>query len=231
MTIKVLIADDQPVVRKGFGLFFRADPDIAVVGEASTGEEAVERALALRADVVLMDVRMPRGSGLWASKRILAQRPDVRIIVMTTFDLDSYLFEALDLGTSGFLLKDSDPDRLVSAIHTVAKGGCVVSDSLVGRLVSELSRRKGQPSEQKAADHREHGLTDREAEVIKLLAEGRSNRDIADELYLEISTVKAHVGKIVSKLGVHNRVQIAIWAFATGMATPRIGNHGGSQHA
>ena len=150
---------------------------------------------------------------------------------MTTFDLDSYLFEALDLGTSGFLLKDSDPDRLVSAIHTVAKGGCVVSDSLVGRLVSELSRRKGQPSEQKAADHREHGLTDREAEVIKLLAEGRSNRDIADELYLEISTVKAHVGKIVSKLGVHNRVQIAIWAFATGMATPRIGNHGGSQHA
>ena len=211
MTIKVLIADDQPVVRKGFGLFLRADPDIAVVGEASTGEEAVERALALRADVVLMDVRMPRGSGLWASKRILAQRPDVRIIVMTTFDLDSYLFEALDLGTSGFLLKDSDPDRLVSAIHTVAKGGCVVSDSLVGRLVSELSRRKGQPSEQKAA--------------------GRSNRDIADELYLEISTVKAHVGKIVSKLGVHNRVQIAIWAFATGMATPRIGNHGGSQHA
>lgn len=232
----VMIVDDQRYARLGLALMIRKAPDLHVVAEAGDGQEALEILEGLNRstglpDVVLMDVRMPRGSGLWASKRILAQRPDVRIIVMTTFDLDSYLFEALDLGTSGFLLKDSDPDRLVSAIHTVAKGGCVVSDSLVGRLVSELSRRKGQPSEQKAADHREHGLTDREAEVIKLLAEGRSNRDIADELYLEISTVKAHVGKIVSKLGVHNRVQIAIWAFATGMATPRIGNHGGSQHA
>ena len=231
MTIRIVLVDDQEMIRMGFRMVLGTAEGIEVVGEASDGDEVLDVLAEHPADVVLMDVRMPRGSGLWASKRILAQRPDVRIIVMTTFDLDSYLFEALDLGTSGFLLKDSDPDRLVSAIHTVAKGGCVVSDSLVGRLVSELSRRKGQPSEQKAADHREHGLTDREAEVIKLLAEGRSNRDIADELYLEISTVKAHVGKIVSKLGVHNRVQIAIWAFATGMATPRIGNHGGSQHA
>ena len=229
--IRVLIADDQALVRSALRLILEGDPELTVLGEAADGQGALDAARRLRPDIILLDLHMPGRDGVWASERISELAPDVKVLVLTAFDTDRLVASALRAGAVGFLLKDSDPDRLVSAIHTVAKGGCVVSDSLVGRLVSELSRRKGQPSEQKAADHREHGLTDREAEVIKLLAEGRSNRDIADELYLEISTVKAHVGKIVSKLGVHNRVQIAIWAFATGMATPRIGNHGGSQHA
>ena len=221
MTIRVLIADDQPVVRKGFSYFLRSDPEVELVGTASTGREAVERVATSRPDVVLMDVRMPDGTGLWASRRILdSPGSSCAIIMMTTFDLDSYLFGALDLGASGFLLKDCDPEDLLSAVHTVAGGGSAVSDALTGRLVTEFARRKNAAPSRQPSPVPPHGLTQREIDVVRLLADGCSNKDIAESLNLELSTVKAHVGHITAKLKVTSRVQVVVWAFASGLVTP-----------
>lgn len=226
METRVLIVDDQPVVRRGFNTFLRGEVGIQVVGEASSGLEAVEVAALLKPHVILMDIRMPEGNGLWAAQKILKNTPSIKVIIMTTFDLDSYLFGALDLGAAGFILKDCDPEEIIDSIHKVVKGGCAVSQSLVGRLVSEFSRRKDptcsplQTSAIQATQH--HPLTSREIEVVHLLSEGRTNDEIARELQVEITTIKAHVGKVASKLGLDNRVQIVIWAFASGITVPRL---------
>ncbi|WP_371190619.1 response regulator [Tsukamurella sp. 1534] len=214
--IRVLIADDQPVVRQGFELFLSADPGITVVGHAHNGVVAVEAATRLRPDVVLMDVRMPMRSGFWASRAILSEPDPPRVLIVTTFALDEYLFEALDLGASGFILKDSEPKELVAAVRNVARGGVAVSPRVAPRLVAEFARRK--PGKGSAAVHApDPGLSDRELQVLGLLVQGMSNDEIAQSLHLEASTVKSHVGNICRKVGVKNRVQVVVWAYETGV--------------
>ncbi|MGU3437426.1 response regulator [Actinomycetes bacterium M1A6_2h] len=212
--IDVLIADDQPVVRQGFELFLAGHPEIRVVGHASSGHHAVEQVEALRPDVVLMDVRMPQRDGLSAAAEILAKFSGTRIIMITTFDLDEYVFSAMDIGASGFLLKDTDPDELARAVVTVAHGGAVLSPRLTPRLITEFARRRSAPPAQDVPDH---DLTTREMDVVRLLAKGMGNSEIARALHLEQSTVKSHVGNICRKLGVPTRVHVVIWAFENGV--------------
>nr|WP_314143898.1 response regulator transcription factor [uncultured Rhodococcus sp.] len=215
--ITVLIADDQPVVRQGFELFLAGHPDIEVVGHASSGKHAVHQVSALRPDVVLMDIRMPNGDGLTATREILAQFDGVRVIVVTTFDLDDYVFAALDSGASGFLLKDTDPDELADAVVTVAGGGSVLSPRLTPRLMTEFARRGSSRRATSVAP--QHDLSLREMEVVQLLAQGLGNNEIARALQLEQSTVKTHVGNICRKLDVTTRVHVVIWAYRNGIAT------------
>jgi DNA-binding NarL/FixJ family response regulator len=215
--ITILIADDQPVVRQGFELFLAGHHDIEVVGHASSGKHAVQQVSALQPDVVLMDIRMPNGDGLTATREILAQFENTRVIVVTTFDLDEYVFAALDSGASGFLLKDTDPDELADAVVTVAGGGAVLSPRLTPRLVAEFARRgtPGPPT----SNAPQHDLSLREMEVVQLLAQGLGNNEIARELHLEQSTVKTHVSNICRKLDVNTRVHVVIWAYRNGIAT------------
>ncbi|MDN5726898.1 MAG: response regulator transcription factor [Propionibacteriales bacterium] len=207
--IKVLIADDQPTVRRSLRAFLELDPEIEVIGEASHGREAVDRALALRPDVVLMDVRMPGGDGLTATARLAG--PDVEqpipVVVLTTFDLDEYVFGALENGASGFLLKDTDPDQLVLAVRAAAVGDGLVSPAVTSRVIREFVRRR--PADATAAPPPD--LTAREQDVLAAMADGLSNAEIADRLYVEVGTVKTHVSRIIAKLGVRDRVQAAIW--------------------
>ncbi|OZE33445.1 MULTISPECIES: response regulator transcription factor [unclassified Rhodococcus (in: high G+C Gram-positive bacteria)] len=215
--ITVLIADDQPVVRQGFELFLAGHPDIEVVGHASSGKHAVQQVSTLKPDVVLMDIRMPNGDGLTATREILAQFDNVRVIVVTTFDLDEYVFAALDAGASGFLLKDTDPDELADAVVTVACGGAVLSPRLTPRLMTEFARR-GAPSRTTPVAP-QHDLSLREMEVVQLLAQGLGNNEIARELQLEQSTVKTHIGNICRKLDVKTRVHVVIWAYRNGLVS------------
>ncbi|OZE79781.1 DNA-binding response regulator [Rhodococcus sp. 15-649-2-2] len=213
--ITVLIADDQPVVRQGFELFLAGHPDIHVVGHATSGKHAVQQVTDLRPDVVLMDIRMPNGDGLTATREILARFDTIRIIVVTTFDLDEYVFAALDSGASGFLLKDTDPDELADAVVTVAGGGAVLSPRLTPRLMTEFARR-GTPRPPTSVAP-QHDLSLREMEVVQLLAQGLGNNEIARALHLEQSTVKTHVGNICRKLDVNTRVHVVIWAYRNGL--------------
>ncbi len=215
--ITVLIADDQPVVRQGFELFLAGHHDIEVVGHASSGKHAVQQVSALQPDVVLMDIRMPNGDGLTATQEILAQFENTRVIVVTTFDLDEYVFAALDSGASGFLLKDTDPDELADAVVTVAGGGAVLSPRLTPRLMTEFTRR-GVPSPPTSVAP-QHDLSLREMDVVQLLAQGLGNNEIARALHLEQSTVKTHVSNICRKLDVNTRVHVVIWAYRNGIAT------------
>ncbi|OZE90592.1 DNA-binding response regulator [Rhodococcus sp. 15-2388-1-1a] len=215
--ITVLIADDQPVVRQGFELFLAGHPEIEVVGHASSGRHAVQQVSALQPDIVLMDIRMPNGDGLTATREILAQFDSVRVIVVTTFDLDEYVFAALDSGASGFLLKDTDPDELADAVVTVAGGGAVLSPRLTPRLMTEFTRR-GVPSPPTSVAP-QHDLSLREMDVVQLLAQGLGNNEIARALHLEQSTVKTHVSNICRKLDVNTRVHVVIWAYRNGIAT------------
>lgn len=215
--ITVLIADDQPVVRQGFELFLAGHPEIEVVGHASSGRHAVQQVSALQPDVVLMDIRMPNGDGLTATREILAQFENIRVIVVTTFDLDEYVFAALDSGASGFLLKDTDPDELADAVVTVAVGGAVLSPRLTPRLMTEFTRR-GVPSPPTSVAP-QHDLSLREMDVVQLLAQGLGNNEIARALHLEQSTVKTHVSNICRKLDVNTRVHVVIWAYRNGIAT------------
>ena len=207
--VTVLIADDQEIVRRGLGDFLSETPGLRVVGQAGTGREAVRLAARVRPDVVLMDLRMPDGDGLWASEQILAAPEPARVLVLTTFDLDEYLFAAMDLGVAGFANKDLDLDELAGAIHVVADGGCWLSPRAAARLAGEFARRgpAGAP-----AGGDPQTLTARERQVAALVAEGLSNQQIARRLNLEVTTVKAHVGSILTRLDMTNRVQIAIWA-------------------
>lgn len=210
--ITLLLVDDQPVVRQGFEMFFAEDARIRVVGHAASGTHAVDQVRVLRPDVVLMDIRMPQRDGLSATSEIVERFPGSRVIVVTTFDLDEYVFAALDLGAAGFLLKDADPSELAEAIVEVAAGGTAISARVTTRVAREFARRS-----RVSAAPVEHDLTDREMDVVRNLARGLSNEDIATGLHIEASTVKTHIGNIARRLGVRTRVQIVIWAYRSGV--------------
>ena len=215
MSIRVVIADDQELVRTGFRKILESETDIDVVGEAADGSEAVEEALLRRPDVVLMDIRMPKLDGLEASRRLAGT---VRVLILTTFDLNEYVYEALRAGASGFLLKDAPADELIRAIRVVAEGEALLSPSITRRLIEEFARRPA-PSERLAALDE---LTAREIEVLKLVARGLSNSEIAKELYLSEATVKTHVGRILQKLDLRDRVQAVVLAYESGFVQPGV---------
>lgn len=208
--IRVLIADDQLTVRRSLRTFLEFDGDISVIAEAANGHEAVERALLLRPDVVLMDIRMPGGDGLSATARLAGPSTEqpIPVVVITTFDLDEYVFGALENGAAGFLLKDTDPAQLTMAVRAAAAGDGLVSPEVTGRVIREFARRR--PIAATAAPLPE--LTGREEDVLAALADGLSNAEIAEALFIEVGTVKTHVSRIITKLGVRDRVQAAIWA-------------------
>jgi DNA-binding NarL/FixJ family response regulator len=214
--IRVLLADDQRLVRAGFRMILRAEPDIEVAGEAADGVEAVEAAKRLRPDVVLMDVRMPRLNGIEATRLLLALPDPPRVLVVTTFDLDQYVYETLRLGASGFLLKDAPEDQLIAAIRTVVKGVALLDHEVTRRLIDAFAGRAAAGRERAELDV----LTPRETDVLRRLARGRSNAEIARELYLSEATVKTHVAHILAKLGLASRTQAAVLAYETRLVTP-----------
>jgi DNA-binding NarL/FixJ family response regulator len=219
MSISVLLADDQPLLRRGFRMILEAEPDLTVTAEAGDGAEAVELTRRHAPDVVLMDIRMPGTDGIEATRRITAAHPDVRVLVLTTFDLDEYAFGALRAGASGFLLKDVRPAELVAAIRTVAAGDAVVSPRVTRRLLEEYAQvlpPSGDQYPQLAA------LTDREREVLVEVARGLSNAEIAASLYVSEATVKSHVGRILSKLALRDRVQVVVLAYESGLIRPGV---------
>lgn len=213
---RVLVADDQAMVREGFSALLAAQPDLDVVGAAADGLEAVSRALRLQPDVVLMDVRMPNLDGIEATRRIMAAPGDVhpRVLVLTTFDIDDYVFEALRAGASGFLLKDAHAEDLVHAVRVVAAGEALLAPSVTRRLIAEFARRPARPRSRPA---QLRGLTPRESEVLTLIARGLSNTEIAESLVLAEQTVKTHVGRILAKLSLRDRAQAVMLAYETGL--------------
>jgi DNA-binding NarL/FixJ family response regulator len=219
--IRVLLVDDQALVRAGFRMILDAEPDMEVIGEASDGREGVDQARALRPDVVLMDIRMPELDGLEATRRILASNDGdggPKILMLTTFDLDEYVYEALRAGASGFLLKDTPPEQLVSAIHVIAEGDALLSPSITKRVISEFVRGVGpKPASQFP---RLEELTARELEVLKAIARGLSNAEIAKELFVSETTVKTHVARILMKLNLRDRVQAVVLAYEAGVVAP-----------
>ena len=212
MTIRVLVADDQAMVRAGFRMLLAGEEDIEVVAEASNGLEAVDKAARFRPGVILMDIRMPELDGLQATRRILAGDADARILVLTTFDLDEYVYEALRAGASGFVLKDDSPEQLIAAIRTVAGGDALLSPTITKRVIQKFARMP-RPAPPKELDQ----LSERELEVFRLMARGLSNGEIAQELYISETTVKTHVTHILQKLGLRDRVQAVVLAYQTGV--------------
>ena len=218
MSIRVLVVDDQALVRAGLGVILDAQPDIEVVGEAADGLEAVEATRRLRPDVVLMDIRMPRLDGLEATRRILStEGGGSRVMILTTFDTDEHVFEALQAGASGFLLKDAPRERLVDAVRTVAAGEALLAPSVTRRLIEEFTRRPVRSSESAAPLA---SLTAREREVLDALARGMSNAEMAAALFVGEATVKSHVAHVLMKLGVRDRMQAVIFAYEAGIVTP-----------
>jgi DNA-binding NarL/FixJ family response regulator len=217
VSISVLLADDQPLLRMGFRMILEAQPDMSVAGEAADGEEAVERTAALAPDVVLMDIRMPGTDGIEATRRIVAGGGDARVLILTTFDLDEYAFSALRAGASGFLLKDAPPDDLLSGIRSVASGDAVVAPSVTRRLLDAYVHRLPDGRTPVTRSSRLDPLTEREREVLLAVARGLSNAEIAAELVVSEATVKTHVGRILTKLDVRDRVQAVILAYETGL--------------
>lgn len=218
--IRVLLIDDQALLRLGFRLILEAEPDIEVVGEAADGTAGVTMTSALRPDVVLMDVRMPGMDGIAATAAITAGRPDSKVIILTTFDLDEYVFAGLKAGASGFLLKDAPPADLLAAIRSVASGDAVLAPAATRRLISQFAALLPGPDRQHDRDVITGKLTDREQTVFAQLAAGRSNREIAAGLHLSEGTVKVHVGRILAKLGLRDRVQAVVLAYESGLITP-----------
>jgi len=212
MTIKVLVADDQSMVRAGFRMLLAQEPDIEVVGEASNGLEAIDKATRFGPSVILMDIRMPELDGLEATRRILASDDPPRILVLTTFDLDEYVYEALQAGASGFVLKDDPPEQLLAAIRTVASGEALLSPSVTKRVIREFTRIR-RPTSPEGLDE----LTEREREVLALIADGRSNAEIAEALYISETTVKTHVTHVLQKLDLRDRVQAVVLAYRSGL--------------
>jgi DNA-binding NarL/FixJ family response regulator len=214
-TIRVLVADDQSMVRAGFRMLLSGEEDIEVVAEASNGLEAVEKAARFAPKVVLMDIRMPELDGLEATRRILATDSDARILVLTTFDLDEYVYEALRAGASGFVLKDDPPEQLIAAIRTVAGGAALLSPGVTKRVIEQFSRIP-RPQPPKEVDE----LSDRELDVFRLIARGLSNAEIGEELHISETTVKTHVTHVLQKLGLRDRVQAVVLAYQTGLFDP-----------
>jgi DNA-binding NarL/FixJ family response regulator len=212
--ISVAIADDQPLVRAGLRMILDTEPDLAVAGEATTGAEVVELCARKRPDVVLMDVRMPVMDGIEATRLVTAVDEPPRVLVLTTFDLDQVVYDALRAGASGFLLKDAPEDRLTAAIRVVADGGSLFAPSVTRRLIEEFAKRNDAPPANLKA------LTDREAEVLRLVARGMSNTEIAGALFITENTVKTHVARMLMKLGLRDRVQAVVVAYESGLIRP-----------
>ena len=217
MTVRVVIADDQGMVRSGFSTLLNSEPDIEVVGEAVNGAEAVSRAAELRPDVMLMDVRMPVLDGLQATRQITAMIDPPRVLVLTTFDLDDYVYQALRWGASGFLLKDASAEELANAVRVVAAGDALLAPGVTRRLIAEFAR-LGAP---RGPSRRQLGeLTERETEVLALVARGMSNAEIAGRLVVAEQTIKTHVSRILMKLGLRDRTQAVVLAYETGLVQP-----------
>jgi DNA-binding NarL/FixJ family response regulator len=216
--LRVVIADDQALLRTGFAMILSANGSIEVVAEAADGAEAINAVRRTRPDVVLMDIRMPEIDGLEATRRILAEAmPAPRVVILTTFDLDRYVYAALSAGASGFLLKDVSPERLVAAVHMVATGDALLAPTITRRLIERFARQ----DDRDTVLHRDLStLTPRELDVLRLLARGLSNAELAGQLHLSETTVKTHVTRILSKLGLRDRAQAIIVAYETGLITP-----------
>ena len=225
--IKVLLVDDQPLLRMGFRLILEGEDDMHIVGEAADGIDALTQAECLQPDVVLMDVRMPRMDGIEATERIAKAHPDTKIIILTTFDLDEYAFSGLQAGASAFLLKDVAPEELVHAVRLVASGDAVVAPRVTARLLETYVRSaSGRQPARNAEPERDpllDDLTPREQEVLRALAEGLSNAEIAHKFFLSEATVKTHVRRILTKLHLRDRVQAVVYAYETGLVVPSQG--------
>jgi DNA-binding NarL/FixJ family response regulator len=217
VTIRVVVADDQGMVRSGFSVLLNAQPDIQVIAEAVNGKEAVEQAIALRPDVILMDVRMPVLDGLQATRQITGLPEPPKVLVLTTFDLDDYVYEALRSGASGFLLKDASARELADAVRLVAAGDALLAPGVTRRLIAEFAR-LGAPRGPNRTQLAE--LTERESEVLALVAQGLSNTEIAGRLFIAEQTVKTHVSRILMKLGLRDRAQAVVVAYETGLVRP-----------
>ena len=217
MTIRVALADDQQLIRAGFRSLLEAEPDLEVVGEAATGREAVALVTRERPDVVLMDIRMPDGDGLWATEQIVANPAlaGTRVVVVTTFELDEYVAQAIRAGASGFLVKDTEPVELIRAVHVVAGGDALLSPRVTKRLLERVAGTFHQPPD----TSRLAALTDREREVLALVGQGLNNEEIGRELFLSPLTAKTHVSRIMSKLLARDRVQLVVIAYETGLVT------------
>jgi DNA-binding NarL/FixJ family response regulator len=213
--VSVVIADDQALVRAGFAKLLESEESVQVVGQAANGRDAIETVRRVRPDVVLMDIRMPGLDGLEATQRLTDGGSAARVLILTTFDLDEYVYDALRAGASGFLLKDAPPDELIAAIHVVARGDALIAPAITRRLITEFARR---PSPR--GDSRLEELTAREREVLGLVARGMSNAEIAAELVVGEATVKTHVGSILFKLDLRDRVQAVVLAYESGLVTP-----------
>ncbi len=216
--LRVAIVDDQHLVRAGLRMIVESEPDFTVVGEAGDGTEAIDLVIRSSPDVVLMDVRMPGTDGIEATRQLTAKGTSARILILTTFDLDDYVHAALRAGASGFLLKDAPPDQLLNAIRVLAAGDALLAPTVTRRLIEQVVQRAAAPDAalRRAVD----GLTERELEVLRLLARGLSNAEIAARLFLGEATVKTHVGRVLSKLGVRDRVQAVVAAYESGVVQP-----------
>ena len=212
MTVRVLVADDQSMIRAGFRMLLKNEEGIEVVAEAEDGLEAVEKSARYTPGVVLMDIRMPKLDGLEATRRILAADRSVRVLILTTFDLDEYIYEALRVGASGFVLKDDPPEQLIAAIHTVAAGDALLSPAVTRRVIEEFTQRPRREVP-KGLDE----LTDRELEIFRLIAKGLSNAEIGHQLFISETTVKTHVTHLFQKLGLRDRVQAVVLAYRSGL--------------
>ncbi|MEE1753491.1 response regulator transcription factor [Streptomyces sp. SP18CS02] len=218
MTIRVLIVDDQIMVREGFSVLLNAMPDIEVVGEAVNGREAVVQVAALRPDVVLMDIRMPELNGIDATREIVAADSEAKVLVLTTFDLDEYVYQALRAGASGFLLKDASARQLAEGVRVVAAGEALLAPTVTKRLITEFAKAAESPRPPALAQIGD--LTERETEVLVLIAQGLSNSEIASHLVVAESTIKTHVSRVLVKLGLRDRTQAAVFAYEARLVTP-----------
>jgi DNA-binding NarL/FixJ family response regulator len=212
VTIRVLVADDQSMVRAGFRMLLADEQDIEVVAEAENGREAIEKSARFNPSVILMDIRMPELDGLEATRRILAKDDNARVLILTTFDLDEYVYEALSAGASGFVLKDDSPEQLLAAIRTVAAGDALISPTITKKVIKQFARLP-RPDPPKELDE----LSERERDVFRLMARGLSNGEIGQELYISETTVKTHVTHVLQKLGLRDRVQAVVLAYRTGV--------------
>jgi DNA-binding NarL/FixJ family response regulator len=217
---RVLLCDDQALVRVGLRKILEAEGDLEVVGEAGDGEDAVTEAIGLRPDVVLMDIRMPVLDGIEATRRIVRARPATRVVILTTFGLDGYVYDALRVGASGFMLKDAPPEEIVAAIRVVANGDALLAPAITRAVIEEFARRAPSTPPERAPEPALEELTPREREVLELLARGLSNPEICERLVISEATTKTHVARILQKLGLRDRIQAVIYAYESGLIQP-----------